>query len=127
LDELLVLASDDWVMVATVDGLTRSVAARHRVRVTTEERVDTGIEVLKCALSSRLLIAGDLAKRPPHFSPWNLALSDTIERIAREWRTVGDNLQMGDICWFEDTAEGRKRAEKVRSQVNERASWPKSD
>ncbi len=127
LDDLVVRGSDDWVMLTEVDWVVKSNASRHGLDLDVPARITVGIEVLRRALGSELMVAGDVIDEPQGFVPWGVDSSVALERIESGWRVAGDGLQMGDVGWLANTPEGSRLAEGVLDEVNARADWPPSD
>jgi hypothetical protein len=123
LDELVVRGSDDWVMLTEVDASVRNAAARWGIVISPETRIEVDLEVVRRALESGLMIAGDVVDHAPGFVPWALSVPASLARISREWRAAGESLQMGDICWLANTSKGEARAESVHDEVNSRTGW----
>jgi hypothetical protein len=44
------------------------------------------------------------------FVPWQLTIPEALARIEREWRALGRDPSLGDICWFNNTPAGNERA-----------------
>jgi hypothetical protein len=125
-DDLVVRGSDDWVMLSEVSWLVTNNALRHGIELQTQARITVGLEVLRRALERGLVSPGSVEKQAPTFIPWNVDPSSAIEQIEQSWRSVGENLQMGDVCWLANTPAGNSLAEIVRPKVNARADWPPS-
>jgi hypothetical protein len=119
LDEVVVRAADDWVMLSEVDGCVSSAAARHDVALLPGVRIEAGLEVVRRVLEGGLMVAGDVADSG--FTPWESTPAEAFERIAREWREAGTGLTMGDIGWLDTTRAGEAHADRARDAVNVRA------
>ena len=126
-DDLLVRGSDDWVMLTELDWVVKSNATRYGVSLDPSARISVGIEVLRRVIENGLMQPGDVIKEPPEFVTWDLSGPAALERIESGWRALGENLQMGDVCWLENTSAGDSHAEAVLEQVNRRANWPPSN
>ena len=127
IDELLVDGSDDWLMLTNVASRVQQNARRHDIELATSDRITVGIEVLQRVIQSGLMRPGDIAPETHAFVPWDLSDSEAIERIDEGWRLAGDHLQMGDVCWLDNTAEGLRHAERVHAAVCARLGWPPSN
>lgn len=123
IDDLVVRASEDWVMLTEVDWIVKNHLSRHDADVSVESRVDVGLDILSRVFQCGLMRAGTVSDQPPGFEPWDGAWPEVISRIERGWRERVGSLQMGDVCWLANTASGDSRAEAVRTEVNERARW----
>jgi hypothetical protein len=74
-----------------------------------EERLRASLEVIRELLTSGLMVVGDLFESG--FVPWNLAIPEALDRVEREWRALGREPNLWEICWFANTPLGN---EKVR-------------
>lgn len=57
--------------------------------------------------------AGELASNGG-FSAWKRQGQDAVERIDREWRRLGHDPNISDICWLNNTALGDAVARRLQ-------------
>ena len=90
LDDLVVRGSDDWVMLTEVDWVVKSNASRHGLDLDVPARITVGIEVLRRALGSELMVAGDVIDEPQGFVPMGRRFLSRSrkdrKRLASRWR-----------------------------------------
>jgi hypothetical protein len=87
-----------------------------------EDLLRETLSVVEEILSSGLMIVGDIvATSDPlgtpalpnvRFIPWRLTVPEALSRIEREWRILGREPSVGDICWFNNTPAGNERAQR---------------
>jgi hypothetical protein len=58
------------------------------------------LEMLKSLLESHQLVVGFPTPDGRGFEAWSLSPEDAIERMAREWRELGRDPDIGEIAWF---------------------------
>lgn len=118
-DDLVVRASDDWVMLVELDNVVRRIADMHLVDLGSDERFSAGLEVIGRAFDAGLMIPGDVLA-PSGFVPWPVDHKTALERIGREWRQLGRDLEMGDVCWLANTEAGNAYADELSSKRDDR-------
>jgi hypothetical protein len=65
------------------------------------------LRLLEPLLLGGYIAVGDSPYRSvTRFDVWDLDPKDAIERIEREWRRLGKEPGMNDICWFTNLAPG---------------------
>jgi len=96
----------DWVYLAEVASLVQ------RDRSEGDERtvMERTLHLVRELAEAWLVVIGDLSGPDGKFSPWQLSVTDTVERIRREWMALGRPINVGDVCWLSNTLDGDKRA-----------------
>ncbi len=112
LDDLLLMALDDWVHIGDVVGA--AMRASNDPQVVRSVALGLGTQ----ALVADELVAGDLWGT---FVPWQLSMPEALDRLIREWLAAGWNPMPGQVCWFAITATGRAAAERA---LTRRAAAP---
>lgn len=119
-DRVLLDGLDDWVYLAGISSAlivhAESVGVQLwyknnpylQVQTVVDDpwldvRIGLGMRVVKALLGRHLMVPGDLA---PRFVPWEGSYESWLERIESGWREFGSSLSIGDVCWFDITAEG---------------------
>lgn len=97
-----------------------------------EDLLRETLSVVEEILSSGLMTVGDIvatsdplgASALPNvrFVSWRLAIPDVLSRIEREWRILGRDPSVGDICWFNNTPAGNERAQRSVSSLSSRTA-----
>jgi hypothetical protein len=52
------------------------------------------------------------------FQRWDLSFEEGMERVAREWRALGRNPSLGEICWLINTERGNEVARQLLDRGN---------
>ena len=107
-DQLLVTGLDDWVHFADVFWTARNLGS-------TEDVVASALEAIRQLLEGGLVEVGDVA-RGSGFQAWDLETSAALNRIEREWRSLGRDPYPGDIGWLRSTPSGKRRGQDVLAQ-----------
>lgn len=71
------------------------------------------LAVVDQLLKEGLIRAGRPTPDGKAFVAWDLAAKESMERIKREWDTLGRAPAPGDITWFAATKEGVRAAGKT--------------
>lgn len=103
---LLISCSADWVGLWVVTG-----EAREWFGASTENqlRADTR-RLLEPLLVNGLIEAGELDLDRGEFESWSDQGAAALERVFTEWEAHGREPSIGDIAWFQATAEGDRLA-----------------
>jgi hypothetical protein len=117
-DNLVLRAADDWIMLVEVDDVVRSGAAKYGLGLDGPARIRTGVELIRRGSEAGFIRPGNVIDAPPGFIPWDVDLPDALERIERGWQAAGEHLQLGDVCWLENSPTGDAHAEVVRSRTD---------
>jgi hypothetical protein len=112
-DEVLVSGLDDWVMLVQVESLVR----QGRGGLSPDTAIGETVGAVAEMLTGGLVEVGDV-REPAGFMPWGVPPADAVARIRSEWRALGRDLEMGDICWLSNTALGDERAAQIRDERN---------
>jgi hypothetical protein len=99
-------------MLSEVEGAFRRAATTE----STDQIADLTVDVVAAMLENDLVVVGSV-RESNGFEPWGLAPAEALTRIRSEWRVLGRPLEMGDICWFSNTALGDQRANDVRDAL----------
>ncbi|MBV8528824.1 MAG: hypothetical protein JOZ75_10945 [Candidatus Dormibacteraeota bacterium] len=63
------------------------------------EMRDATLDLVREMLDAREVLVGDL-RGAQDFEPWQLDTDAVIERLDREWRTLGRLPEIGEVAWF---------------------------
>lgn len=104
LDDLLLMALDDWVHIGDVMGAA--------MRASTDPQVVRSVAfgLGTQALVSGELIAGDLWDE---FTPWPLTTTQSVSKLISKWLAAGWDPMPGQVAWFAITPTGRTAAERA--------------
>jgi len=115
---------DDMERSFIVEGLDDYVglwrfAKRVRARdpsATDDEVRHEAIRRVGRLLDEGLMQAGALL-RDGGFEVWGLNPGDSVQRIEREWTSLGGDPSIADICWFQNTELGDRWARKFVQEI----------
>jgi hypothetical protein len=71
------------------------------------------IDILRDLLQSNLIAGGRIDPASHDFRPFYFSVEDTIGFVEREWETLGKTPNIGDVCEFFITLEGKQLAQKL--------------
>jgi hypothetical protein len=112
IDEILTEGEDDWVHLGVLVRIVK-----YATGLAGEDLLCKTLGVIQHLVSSGWMVAGDIGDEvSPGFQPWSLTLAEALARIEREWRDLGRDPSLGDICWFANTPAGDERARLLRSE-----------
>lgn len=103
--ELLLEGLTDYVGVWEVSWILRRLMPSR----TTDEIRDTAMEVLDPLIREGLIEVGTLREHGG-FLAWTCTAEQALVRIDEEWRSLGQDPNIGQICWFSNTASGDRIA-----------------
>ena len=75
---------------------------------------NTSLAIIKNLLEEELVRAGDLLADNT-FIPWKMSIDKIIDKIKQEWESLGRELEMYELVWFEITDKGRREFEYLNS------------
>lgn len=108
-DALLVLALVDWIDAADVV----SAVIKRSGPGNKDETRRLSLATIRELLSQGLMRPGLITET--EFIAWPLTTSQAIRRIEEEWRGLAQGPIIGEICWFDLTEEGFRRARELTS------------
>ncbi len=88
-----------WSVISEIQ-----VAAKKNIDPATVQR--RTLNALRPLLEAGLVQAGHPAPGGREFVAWPIPASEAIERIKRQWDTLGREPNIGDIVWFTTTDKG---------------------
>jgi hypothetical protein len=50
------------------------------------------------------------------FRKWNLPIQEGLNRVEREWKSLGRNPKLWEICWLRNTDKGNEVGEQLFEQ-----------
>jgi len=98
-----------WVDLEWVDWLVERVGG-----ATPQTSGDASIKIIRQVVQPRLMEIGDLRKGG--FHKWDLPIQECLDRVEREWKALGRNPMLGEICWLQNTAQGNALGEHLLGQ-----------
>ncbi|AKT38696.1 hypothetical protein [Chondromyces crocatus] len=111
-DEVVVDGYDDWLYLGWISSRVNEGLGLPDTRpgVFDEERLQNTIAVISYVVSNDLMVVGEFGRTMDDFVPWGVTGPEALTRIEKEWRALGRNPRLWEICWFENTAAGHERA-----------------
>jgi hypothetical protein len=107
IDEILMLGLDDWIQASEIASVARTVGG-----AATEGEVQRlSLDIIRGVIKEGLMAVGDVTTQG--FHAWVLSTEEALERIEREWKALGRNPSLGEICWLSNTEKGDKRARRL--------------
>ncbi|NHA16183.1 hypothetical protein [Thioalkalivibrio sp. XN279] len=103
--ELLAEGQDDYVGLWEVAWILRRSKSSH----TGDEIREVALEVLGPLLCEGLMEPGTLQENGG-FLAWTCTPERALARIDEEWRALGQEPNIGQVCWFSNTSAGDKAA-----------------
>jgi hypothetical protein len=98
---------DDFV---DLSQLTRIVQIE--MKLSGERLIQASLVVIRQILNSGWMTVGDLFESG--FVPWTLTIPEALDRIEREWRALGREPNLWEICWFANTPSGNEKVRQTR-------------
>jgi len=109
INDLVLRGCDDWVYAAEVAFIAREMG---RAR-SAEEIRGLSLEIIRAVVIQGLMEIGDLPKEGRRLSLWPMTPQECIERVEREWKALGRNPTLWEICWLQNTDKGHTLGEEL--------------
>jgi len=103
--ELLVEGQDDYVGLWEVAWILR----RSEPSYTDDEIREVALESLRPLLCEGLMEPGALQDNGG-FQAWMCTPEEALAKIDKEWRGLGKDPNIGQVCWFRNTDSGDRTA-----------------
>jgi len=103
--ELLTEGRGDYVGLWEIAWILR----RSQPSYTADEIREAALEVLGFLLCGGLMEPGILQENGG-FLAWKCTPEKALARIDKEWRALGQDPNIGQVCWFSNTSAGDKAA-----------------
>jgi len=112
-DELLIRGLEDIIQIAEVISVAQMVDDKN----SEADMVSTVCDCIRSLVDQGLIVVGDLdtSSSPLTIRPWRGDSNAIVDRINREWRALGRDPGLAEICWLRLTIDGRKLGEKLSS------------
>ncbi len=101
--EILIQGEDDWYPLGALVGKVRNLTHQSG-----DDLLQASLEVVSQLLVAGLMKAGDVGEFG--FVAWPEMVPAALARIEREWRALGREPSLGDICWLANTPSGNHEA-----------------
>ena len=100
---------DDYIDACSITGIAHKMGG-----IRFEDKDDlrqTCLEMIRHVLREGLMEIGELGTREEGFLVWDLPLEQTMERVERDWKALGRNPTLWEVCWLRNTAQGNELGE----------------
>ena len=107
IDDLLMRGCDDWINVAEVTSVAKFMGhARSEGEIQ-----DLSLNLIREVVERCLMEIGDLPDQGRRLNLWPMTPEECLERVEREWKALGRNPSLGEICWLQNTDKGNALGE----------------
>ena len=103
--EILVEGLEDYVGLWQLPWILR----RKKPDSTDDEVREQALEIVGSLLREGLVEPGALQENGG-FLAWTCTPRESLARIDKEWRELGQDPNIGQVCWFSNTASGDESA-----------------
>ncbi len=113
-EELLQAGYDDWedaagvASIAIIEGRVESV----------DEIRELSLEMIRHVVRQGFMELGELAAGEG-FRKWDLPMQECLDRVEHEWKALGRNPKLSEICWLCNTAKGNEIGKHIEDLWNE--------
>lgn len=114
IDDLVMRGCDDWVYAAEVAFVAREVGRAQ----TADEIRELSLKVIRELVERSLMEVGDLPTEGNRLKLWPLTPHECLNRIEREWKNLGRNPSISEICWLQNTDNGSALGESLLKSRN---------
>ena len=112
IDDLLIRGVDDWVHTPEVEWVAKSTGGAS----TPDQILDLSLHLIREVVQQNLMEIGDVTESDRGFRKWGLSKEEAMQRVEREWKALGRNPNLGEICWLCNTEKGNERGERLLRQ-----------
>jgi hypothetical protein len=116
-EEILARGRADWVDFSEVYWLVEKWSLMRSLDPHQEVA-----RLLRHLLSDGLVRAGTV-ERGAGFVAWDLDESESVDRILREWSSLGREPHLGEVCWLANTPAGDALATEVLADADPSKRW----
>ena len=120
-NDLLMRGTDDLIQASEVASVAIAVGG-----ATNQDEIrEMSLAMIREVVRQKFMEIGDaigIGSHPTHvfervdFSPWAIPFEAAMERVAREWRALGRNPNLGEICWLCNTDKGNEIGNRLLDQ-----------
>jgi len=123
-NDLLMRGTEDLIQASEVASVAIGIGGA----VNQDEVREMSLEMIREVIRQRFMEIGDaigVGSHPTHvyerldFRPWGVPFEAAMERVAREWRALGRNPNLGEICWLCNTDQGNEIGKRLLAQGGE--------
>jgi hypothetical protein len=121
-NDLLIRGLDDIIQAAEITSVAMQVGGA----ATQDEVRDLSLGLIREVVHLGLMELGDIVGTGIYnptlkveigkFQRWDHSFEEAMERVACEWRALGRNPSLGEICWLCNTEKGNEVARQLLSR-----------
>ena len=109
INDLVMRGCDDWVDACGV----ASVAIQVGHAQSAEEIRDLSLKMIRDVVQQGLMEVGDLPEQGRRLNLWPMTPQECLSRVEREWKALGRNPTLWEICWLQNTDKGNALGESL--------------
>ena len=109
INDLVIRGCDDWVDACGV----ASVAIQVGHAQSAEEIRDLALKIIREVVQQGLMEVGDLPEQGRRLNLWPMTPQECLNRVEREWKALGRNPTLWEICWLQNTDKGNALGESL--------------
>ena len=109
INDLVMRGCDDWVDASEVTSV-----AKFTGHARTEDEIRSlSLELIRKVVRQGLMEIGDLPDKSRRLALWPMTPQECLDRVEREWKALGRNPSLGEICWLQNTDKGNTLGESL--------------
>ncbi len=107
-EQVLIELLDDWVGLWEIARMLQGVSPP----ASWEQRRSDAVRLIESLLTKGYIRAGDLTAGGV-FVPWDMPAKAIAQKIDAQWRALGRDPDIGELCWFASTPAGVRMAREI--------------
>jgi hypothetical protein len=108
-DELVMRGCDDWVNAAEVTSVVKFTGHAQ----SEDEIRSLSLKLIREVVQQGLMEIGDLPDEGRHLKLWPITSQESLDRVEHEWKALGRNPSLGEVCWLQNTDKGDALGEEL--------------
>ena len=112
INDVVMRGCDDWLDACGV----ASVAINIGHTLSAEEIQNLSLKIIQEVVEQGLMEIGDLPDEGRRLKLWSMTPQECLDRVEREWKALGRNPSLGEVCWLQNTDRGNALGEELFKQ-----------
>ena len=112
IDDLVMRGCDDWLYAAEVAYAANEIGHAQSA----DEIRDLSLKIIREIVEQGLMEIGDLPDEGRRLKLWPMTPQECLDRVEREWKALGRNPSISEICWLQNTDKGNALGEELFKQ-----------
>ena len=112
IDDLVMRGCDDWLYAAEVAYAAKEIGHAQSA----DEIRDLSLKIIREIVEQGLMEIGDLPDEGRRLKLWPMTPQECLDRVEREWKALGRNPSISEICWLQNTDKGNALGEELFKQ-----------